>query len=140
MRAVNYSVAVVDIMLPKRDGLSLIRQVRREQISTPIVILSAKVSVDDRVAGLIKAGLSPLTVTADGCVSPKRAGELGHARPSPREAPLAGIAPMLEILEPHGERELSGPACSRPARRAAASRRAGGAALTKPDRKADWHS
>jgi two-component system, OmpR family, response regulator len=51
-RAVNYDAAIVDIMLPKRDGLSLIRQIRQEHIFTPVLILSAKVSVDDRVAGL----------------------------------------------------------------------------------------
>jgi two-component system OmpR family response regulator len=39
-------------MLPKRDGLSLIERVRREHIRTPVIILSARGSVDDRVKGL----------------------------------------------------------------------------------------
>ncbi|MFZ1984145.1 MAG: response regulator transcription factor [Desulfatitalea sp.] len=47
-----YDVIVVDLMLPKRDGLSVIRQLRREKITTPVIILSAKDSVDDRVRGL----------------------------------------------------------------------------------------
>ena len=47
-----YDVAVVDLMLPKLDGLSLIEEVRKNQIGTPIMILSAKRSVDDRVEGL----------------------------------------------------------------------------------------
>jgi len=47
-----YDVLIVDIMLPKRDGLSVIRQLRREKIQTPVLILSAKDSVDDRVKGL----------------------------------------------------------------------------------------
>ncbi len=47
-----YDVAVIDIMLPKRDGLSLIQELRRQQINTPVIILSAKRSVDDRVKGL----------------------------------------------------------------------------------------
>jgi two-component system OmpR family response regulator len=47
-----YDVIVVDLMLPKRDGLSIIRQLRREKINTPVIILSAKDSVDDRVRGL----------------------------------------------------------------------------------------
>jgi two-component system OmpR family response regulator len=47
-----YDVAVVDIMLPKLDGLSLIDQLRRQKIETPVIILSAKRSVDDRVKGL----------------------------------------------------------------------------------------
>jgi two-component system, OmpR family, response regulator len=52
IRAVNYDAAIVDIMLPKRDGLSLIRQIREAHIFTPVLILSAKVTVDDRVSGL----------------------------------------------------------------------------------------
>lgn len=48
----TYDVIIVDIMLPKRDGLSVIRQLRREKIQTPVLILSAKDSVDDRVKGL----------------------------------------------------------------------------------------
>jgi DNA-binding response OmpR family regulator len=47
-----YDVAVIDIMLPKLDGLSLIEQLRRRKINTPVIILSAKRSVDDRVKGL----------------------------------------------------------------------------------------
>ena len=38
----TYDVIIVDIMLPKRDGLSVIRQLRREKIQTPVLILSAK--------------------------------------------------------------------------------------------------
>ena len=47
-----YDVAVIDIMLSKRDGLSLIEELRRQQINTPVIILSARRSVDDRVKGL----------------------------------------------------------------------------------------
>ncbi len=47
-----YDVAVVDVMLPKLDGLGLIEQLRRHKINTPVIILSAKRSVDDRVKGL----------------------------------------------------------------------------------------
>jgi two-component system, OmpR family, response regulator len=47
-----YDTAVVDIMLPKLDGLSLIDQLRQKKINTPVIILSAKGSVDDRVKGL----------------------------------------------------------------------------------------
>jgi two-component system OmpR family response regulator len=61
MRAVNYGAAIVDILLPKLDGLSLIRQVRQNHIFTPILILSAKVTVDDRVAGLQAGGDDYLT-------------------------------------------------------------------------------
>ena len=47
-----YDIAVVDLMLPKVDGLTLIEEVRRKNINTPMLILSAKRSVDDRVKGL----------------------------------------------------------------------------------------
>ncbi|MFQ6042395.1 MAG: winged helix-turn-helix domain-containing protein [Candidatus Poribacteria bacterium] len=48
----DYDVIVMDIMLPKVDGLSIIEEMRRSGISTPVLILSAKRSVDDRVKGL----------------------------------------------------------------------------------------
>ncbi len=47
-----YDTAIIDIMLPKRDGLSLIEKMRQEKINTPVMILSAKGSIDDRVKGL----------------------------------------------------------------------------------------
>jgi two-component system OmpR family response regulator len=47
-----YDAAVVDIMVPKLDGLSIIGEMRKRKITTPVIILSAKDSVDDRVRGL----------------------------------------------------------------------------------------
>lgn len=47
-----YDAAVVDIMLPKLDGVSLVERVRQAGNRTPILFLSAKRSVDDRVRGL----------------------------------------------------------------------------------------
>ena len=51
-----YAVAIIDIMLPKLDGLRLIEVLRRQKINTPVLILSAKRSVDDRVRGLQTGG------------------------------------------------------------------------------------
>ncbi|CAB3806157.1 response regulator transcription factor [Pararobbsia alpina] len=51
-----YDAAVVDIMLPWLDGLSLIETLRRNKIATPVIILSAKRTVDDRVKGLQAGG------------------------------------------------------------------------------------
>ncbi|MDA8307219.1 MAG: response regulator transcription factor [Deltaproteobacteria bacterium] len=48
----SYDAAVIDIMLPKLDGLTLIEQLRHQNIHTPVIILSAKQSVADRVKGL----------------------------------------------------------------------------------------
>ncbi len=56
-----YDVAVIDLMLPQRDGLSLIEEVRRRRVNTPVLILSAKRSVDDRVKGLQSGGDDYLT-------------------------------------------------------------------------------
>lgn len=47
-----YDVAVIDIMLPGLDGLSIIEKMRNRRIKTPILVLSAKGTVDDRIKGL----------------------------------------------------------------------------------------
>lgn len=47
-----YDAMIVDIMLPEMDGISLIKSIRRENNNTPIIILSARDRVDDRVNGL----------------------------------------------------------------------------------------
>jgi two-component system OmpR family response regulator len=52
----NYDVLVVDRMLPKLDGLSVIRSLREQEIDTPALILSALGQVDDRVKGLRAGG------------------------------------------------------------------------------------
>jgi DNA-binding response OmpR family regulator len=56
-----YDAAVLDLMLPKLDGLSVIEQMRRQKVSTPVIILSAKRSVDDRIKGLQAGGDDYLT-------------------------------------------------------------------------------
>jgi len=48
----NYDVAIIDLMLPKLDGLSIISRIRKKNINIPIIILSAKRSVDERISGL----------------------------------------------------------------------------------------
>lgn len=56
-----YDAAVVDIMLPKMDGLSLIRKLRDNGVNTPLLILSARDAIDDRVKGLQTGGDDYLT-------------------------------------------------------------------------------
>jgi len=51
-----YDTAIIDVMLPKLDGLSVIERMRKEKVNTPVIILSAKSSVDDRVKGLQTGG------------------------------------------------------------------------------------
>ncbi len=52
----SYDAAVIDLMLPKLDGLSVIEQLRSGGADFPVLILSAKQSVDDRILGLQKGG------------------------------------------------------------------------------------
>ena len=55
-RAEPYDAAVVDVMLPRLDGLSLVTALRRANVATPVLFLSARHSVDDRVKGLQSGG------------------------------------------------------------------------------------
>lgn len=57
----EYDVLVVDLGLPDQDGISLIRQLRQLGLSAPVLILSARRSVDDRVRGLEQGGGDYLT-------------------------------------------------------------------------------
>ncbi len=52
----SFDVAVIDIMLPKMDGLSLIGEMRKKKITIPVLVLSAKRTVDDRIKGLYAGG------------------------------------------------------------------------------------
>ena len=47
-----YDVVVLDIMLPGRDGLSIVREMRRNGIATPVLMLTARGSLSDKVGGL----------------------------------------------------------------------------------------
>ena len=59
--ATSYDAMVVDVMLPKLDGLSLVRRLRAGRHATPVLFLSAKSSVDDRIKGLQSGGDDYLT-------------------------------------------------------------------------------
>ncbi|MFZ2484658.1 MAG: response regulator transcription factor [Minisyncoccia bacterium] len=48
----DYSLILLDIMLPKKDGLALCKELRERQIHTPIIMLTARGTVEDRVVGL----------------------------------------------------------------------------------------
>lgn len=48
----EYDIAVIDLMLPGLDGLSIIEKIRQHKINLPVIILSAKRAVDDRIKGL----------------------------------------------------------------------------------------
>src|SRR5690349_11252527 len=50
--AASYDLIILDIMLPKRDGLAVCCDLRRRNVTTPILMLTARDTVADRVAGL----------------------------------------------------------------------------------------
>ncbi len=52
----EFATAVVDIMLPRLDGLSMVEGLRRNKVLTPVIFLSAKGTVDDRIKGLQSGG------------------------------------------------------------------------------------
>lgn len=47
-----YDVIVLDIMMPKIDGLEVLRRARKNGVSTPVILLTAKSTVEDKIAGL----------------------------------------------------------------------------------------
>jgi len=48
----DYDLVILDLLLPKVDGLTVCRKLREKQIKIPILILTAKITIDDRVEGL----------------------------------------------------------------------------------------
>ncbi len=52
----TYDAIVMDLMLPKRDGLSVVEELRRQKVHSPVIILSARRSLDDRINGLQRGG------------------------------------------------------------------------------------
>ncbi len=59
--AEHFDLAIIDLMLPEIDGLTLIEQLRARGVTTPVLILTAKRSVDERVEGLQRGGDDYLT-------------------------------------------------------------------------------
>ena len=57
----NFDGAIIDLMLPRLDGLSVIESLRDRKIALPVIILSARRSIDDRVKGLQLGGDDYLT-------------------------------------------------------------------------------
>ena len=48
----NYDCLVLDIMMPKKDGIQVLQALRAQSVSTPVLLLTAKSQVEDRIAGL----------------------------------------------------------------------------------------
>ena len=52
LESAEYDAVVLDIMMPGTDGLTVLRKMRRRNDATPVILLTAKDSIEDRVAGL----------------------------------------------------------------------------------------
>lgn len=48
----NYDLIILDVMLPKKNGLEVIKEIRRKKLSVPVLMLSAKSQIPDKIAGL----------------------------------------------------------------------------------------
>ena len=48
----NYDGIILDLMMPKKNGIEVLSELRKEGVSTPVLILTAKADVDDRIVGL----------------------------------------------------------------------------------------
>ena len=61
----NYDIAILDIMMPKMDGITLLRRLRTTGITIPIIMLTAKTEIDDKVLGLDSGANDYLTKPFD---------------------------------------------------------------------------
>lgn len=52
LESAEYDAAVLDIMMPGMDGLTVLKKIRQKKISTPVILLTARDSIEDRVSGL----------------------------------------------------------------------------------------
>ena len=59
----NYDAMILDIMMPKKDGLTALKEMRKAGYDIPVLILSAKSEVDDKVLGLDSGANEPLHST-----------------------------------------------------------------------------
>ena len=88
--AIPFDALVLDIMLPGRDGLSVLRQLREQRIATPVLLLSARGEVNERVDGL-NAGADdylPKPFVLAELVARVRPWAGVEANPSPRSSSL----------------------------------------------------
>ena len=51
-RSTTYDAAILDVMMPKMDGITLLKKIRQEGNQTPVLILTARDAVSDKVTGL----------------------------------------------------------------------------------------
>ena len=107
-----YDLLILDVMMPKMDGLEVVRQVRMNRYNTPILMLTARCDVQDRIAGLNAGADYYLTKPFDSgellasinALLRRQAGQVNEmvlhcpaARNSPTFTPFCGLVPPFRI-------------------------------------------
>src|SRR3569833_2029105 len=84
--SMDYDVLIVDRMLPRRDGLSIVESLRAEGNKTPVLILSALGEVDDRVPACAPAAttISPSHMRSPSCWRASKCWHVARVLPKPR--------------------------------------------------------
>jgi DNA-binding response OmpR family regulator len=88
-RTAEYDVVILDIMLPKEDGLSLLQRWRKDGLSTHVLMLTARGSMEDKVKGL-DLGAAPSSAAA--IRSKARSSAFTIWRSTPPAAPSSVLA------------------------------------------------
>lgn len=52
IKSENYDAVILDVMMPEMDGIEVLREIRKDGVCTPVIILTAKSEIDDKVLGL----------------------------------------------------------------------------------------
>jgi len=101
----NYDGAILDIMMPKMDGLTVLRKVREKGMGLPVLMLTAKAEIDDRVAGLDTGADDYLTKPFDSKELLARIRSMTRRQPDLRDSVLRFSTLALD----RASFELSGP-------------------------------
>ena len=104
IRDPSYQLVILDVMLPGVDGFTLCEEARRNGVDTPVLFLTAKAAVDDRIRGLEAGGVNSVRLRGgtkgdrhDECaLRARRADRTDHAQP-PGKTERAGRNPDVRV-------------------------------------------
>src|SRR3954468_10561788 len=112
----QYDVLILDVMLPDFDGIEICRRLRRDEVWVPIIMLTARDAIEDRVRGLDQGADDYLTKPVSLAGAPRPRARPGRRR-LPAQAVLAGRAarPAPRARAPWPGRAAAGARGRRPA-------------------------
>ena len=112
LEAGNYDAAVLDIMMPKADGISVLKTIRAEGNMIPVLMLTAKSEIEDRVAGLDSGANDYLPKPFDTRELLARIRSITRAKPEADSKLTAGNITLdrstFELASPSGSFRLAG--------------------------------